>query len=191
MSANLRMYTKALYGFDHVARQAASSSDWDRPAPTCEGWTARSIVGHVLAIQRYMESLVRDTAPTMNPMSDPHLNAEGDAYAAWAAARDGVLDALDQPDVLHRVVNNWSGPTEVDAMIGFNVGDTSIHTWDLAQALGVPVAIPDEQCEHVLAVIGPVADMIRSPGMLGARVDIGDDASAQARMLALSGRQPG
>jgi hypothetical protein len=75
-------------------------------------------------------------------------------------------------------------------MIGFNVGDTSIHTWDLAKALGVSVQLPDDRCHHVVAAIDPVADMIRTPGMLGARVDVGADATPQAQMLGLSGRQP-
>ena len=84
MSDNLRWYTKALYGFDHVVRLAPVGG-WDRPSP-CEGWTARHVVGHVLAIQRYIEDAIQGRPPSMNPMVDPQLHAGDDPSGAWAAA---------------------------------------------------------------------------------------------------------
>jgi uncharacterized protein (TIGR03086 family) len=186
MSENLRIWTKALYGFDHVAR-LAGPDDWDRPSP-CDGWTARHVIGHVLAIQRYMESLMRDTPVTMNPMVDPHLNAGDDPYGAWAAARDGILEAADQPGVLHRVVQNWSGPTAVDDMLGFNVADTTIHSWDLARALGVDDRLDPACVARALANVEPVAERLRAGGMFGAPVEIGAGADAQVRLLASTGR---
>ncbi len=186
MSENLRIWTKALYGFDHVAR-LAGPDDWDRPSP-CEGWTARHVVGHVLAIQRYFESLVNGTEVTMNPMTDPDRNAGDDPYAAWAAARDGVLAAVDQPGALHRVVQSWNGPTAVDDMIGFNVADTTIHSWDLARALGGDHRLDPACVARALANVEPVAERLRAGGMFADPVEIGDGADAQARLLALTGR---
>lgn len=188
MSENLRIWTKAIYGFDHVARLARPER-WDDPSP-CDGWTARHVIGHVLAIQRYMESLVRGTEVTMNPMVDPHLNAGDDPYAAWAAARDGLIDALDQPGALHRVVQNWSGPTSVDDMIGFNVADTTIHAWDLARALGVDDRLDPACVTRALANSERVAERLRAGGMFGAAVDVAPDADEQTRLLALTGRHP-
>lgn len=186
MSENLRIWTKALYGFDHVAR-LAGPGDWDRPSP-CDGWTAKHVVGHVLAIQRYFESLITGAEVTMNPMVDPDRNAGDDPYAAWAAARDGVLAAVDQPGVLHRVVKRFSGPSSVDDMIGFNVADTTIHSWDLARALGVDDRLDPACVARALANVEPVAERLRAGGMFGAPVELGADANAQSRLLALTGR---
>jgi uncharacterized protein (TIGR03086 family) len=188
MSHNLRVFTKALYQFDHVARQA-TPDHWNRPSP-CEGWTARHIVGHVVAVQHYMESLIRGTEPTMNPMKEPQRHAEGHAYEAWAAQRDTILEALDHDGVLHREVQNWNGPATVDAMIGNNVGDTTIHAWDLAQALEVDDHLDPQLVQHVLGTLTPVIDGMRGPIMFGPAVDVAADASPQDRLLALSGRQP-
>ena len=188
MSENLRLWTKAIYGFDHVARMA-TPDQWDAPSP-CEGWTARSVIGHVLAIQRYMESLIRGTEPTMNPMVAPHLNAGDDPYATWAAARDGLLEAVDQPGVLHRVVTNWSGPTSVDDMLGNNVADTTIHAWDLARALGVDDRLDPACVARAYDAAVERGDRLRAGGMFAAPVEVNDDADAQARLLALTGRQP-
>ncbi len=188
MSDNLRIWTKALYGFDHVAR-LAGPDDWDRPSP-CDGWTAKHIVGHVLAIQRYFEALITDTEMTMNPMVDPDRHAGDDPYGAWAATRDGVLSAVDRPGVLHRVVKGWSGPTSVDDMIGFNVADTTVHSWDLARTFGVDDRLDPACVERALANVTPMADALRAGGMFADRVDVGDDADMQSRLLAITGRRP-
>lgn len=188
MSENLRIWTKALYGFDHVARMA-QPGDWDNPSP-CEGWTARHVIGHVLAIQRYFESRIAGTEPTMNPMVAPDQNAGDDPYATWSAARDAVLAAVDQPGVLHRVVKGFAGPTSVDDMIGFNVADTTIHAWDLARALGVDDRLDPDCVARALANTEPVADRLRAAGMFADRVDIPADADPQTRLLAFTGRRP-
>jgi uncharacterized protein (TIGR03086 family) len=187
MSENLQIWTKALYGFDHVARLAAPDA-WDRPSP-CEGWTARHVIGHVLSIQRYFESLINGTEVTMNPMVDPHLHTGDDPYAAWAAARDGVLAAVDRPGVLHRVVQGFGGPTAVDDMIGFNVADTTIHSWDLARALGVDDRLDPACVARALANTEPAAPRLRASGMFAEPVDAAGDADPQVRLLALSGRR--
>jgi len=186
MSENLRWYTKAIYGFDHVVRLADPGA-WDQPAP-CEGWTARSVVGHVLAIQRYLEAVVRGNEPAMNPMVDPHEHAGEDPPAAWAAARDGVLEALDHPGVLHQHVQTFRGDEEVDAMVGFNVVDTTIHSWDLARALGVDDRLDPGLVERATALVAPRADDMRGPMVFGPRVEVPAGSDAQAALLALTGR---
>jgi uncharacterized protein (TIGR03086 family) len=108
----------------------------------------------------------------------------------WAAQRDSFLEALDHDGVLHREVQNWNGPTTVDAMIGDNVGDTTIHAWDLAQALEVDDHLDPQLVQHVLGTLTPVVEGMRSPIMFGPAVTVGSEASAQDRLLALSGRQP-
>lgn len=187
MSDNLRIWTKALYGFDHVAR-LAGPDDWDRPSP-CDSWTAKHVVGHVLAIQRYFESLIEGTEATMNPMVDPDRHAGDDPYAAWAAARDAVLASVDRPGVLNRVVKGFSGPSPVDDMIGFNVADTTIHSWDLARALSVDDRLGPDCVARAIANVEPVAERLRAGGMFGEAVHVGATTDPQKRLLALTGRR--
>ncbi|CAB4875232.1 unannotated protein [freshwater metagenome] len=186
MSANLRLFTKAIYGMDHVVR-LARPGDWGNMSP-CVGWTARHVLGHVNAIQRYQESLIVGTEPSMNPMNDPDRHAGDDPAATWAATRDAILEILDRPGVLDMTVNNWSGPTTVDNMIAWNVGDTTTHTWDLARALGVDDRLDPQLVAHVLVVMSPAAGQLRESGMVAAPVDVAADADAQTRMLAMLGR---
>jgi uncharacterized protein (TIGR03083 family) len=102
MSEALRTYTRALYGFDHVVRLVPPCG-WEAPSP-CKGWTARDVVGHVIGVQRYVETLARGTQATINPWEDPGAIAGDDPVAAWSRLLDDVLQALDHPGVVHRVV---------------------------------------------------------------------------------------
>ena len=187
MSENLRWYTKAIYGFDHVVRLAPPDS-WDNPSP-CEGWTARSVVGHLIGVQRYLASTITGEEVTLTPMVDPHLHAGDDPAAAWAAARDHVLEVLDHPDVIHRMVNTFRGMETVDEMIGNNVSDTTIHAWDLARALGVDDKLDPGLVERASLNTLPVADSMRNPMVFGERVDPANPNDPQSVLLAAAGRR--
>lgn len=188
MSENLRNYTKALYGLDHVVR-LAGPADWDRPSP-CAGWTARHVLGHVNAIQRYYEASIDGKPPPMNPMENPDQHVGDDPAATWAATRDAMLARLDQPGVLHQIITTHRGEEPVDAVIGFNVADTTVHTWDLARALGVDDRLDPGLVERATSLLAPVADGFRGPMGFADRVTVDADADAQAQLLALVGRQP-
>ena len=56
-------------------------------------------------------------------------------------------------------------------------------------ATGIEAAIPDDLAEKALAVLMAFGDAIRGPGFDNA-VDVDDDASAQDKLIAFSGRQP-
>lgn len=187
MSENLCWYTKAIYGFDHVVR-LAPAGNWDRPSP-CEGWTARHVVGHVLAIQRYVEASARGVEPTMNPMVDPHTHCGDDPASAWAATRDAVLAALDTPGALDVMLMTFRGEERIDDMIGLNIVDTTVHAWDLARALDVDTRLDPTLIDRCTELFLPLADIVRAPALYGDPVEVADGADAQTRLLALAGRR--
>lgn len=183
MSRNLRIYTRAMYGFDHVAKLI---TEWDAPSP-CAGWTARHVIGHVTGIQQVQRATIVGTPLAINPMVDPHLIAGEDPFGTWATARDAILETLDHEGVLGRTVSTWRGERTVDEMIGFNVGDITIHTWDLARAEGVDDRLDAQVCRMLYDRLAPMADGMRNPMVFGPAVDpVGDDP--QSLLLALVGR---
>lgn len=188
MSVNLRRYTKAIYNFDHVVRQIPSDA-WDSPTP-CDGWSILDVTGHVIAVQRYVEATTEGTAVTMNPFEDPGRHVGDDPPATWAATRDALLETFDHPGVLQREVESFWGPMTVDDMLAAAVGDITIHSWDVASALGLELGIPDELVDHTLTSMGPALDGMRSSGVIGAEIEVGPEASAQDRLLGLTGRNP-
>lgn len=128
--------------------------------------------------------------PTVDPMERPDEHAGNDPYATWASARDDAFAALDRPGVLHRTIETWRGPATVDVAIGQNVGDTLIHSWDLARALGVDDRLDAKLVAHTLRVLEPIADGMRNSMVFGPLVAVRTDADEQTRLLALTGRNP-
>ena len=187
MTANQRIYTKALYGFDHVVRSVPTSA-WSNPSP-CEGWSARDVLGHVIAVQGYVESLARGVEPTLNPYGMPGDIAGDDPMRAWATARESVLEAIDQPGVLERTVQTFRADETIDNFLAWNVVDTLAHTWDLARASGSSGSLDDDLATHALAHAMPVIDAMRQPPFFGDPAVAPDDASAAAQFLALLGRR--
>jgi uncharacterized protein (TIGR03086 family) len=186
MSENRDRYTRAIEAFGDVV-SATDPSAWDARSP-CDGWAARDIVGHVVAIQHAIIATITGERAPMNPMVDPGRHAGDDPAAAWRAVQAAVTEATSDPDVLGRMVKTWRGEVTVDDMLGYNVGDTTIHTWDLARAVGGDDRLDGTLVTAALDLLAPVADQMRGPNMFGQPVSVRDDADPQTRLLALVGR---
>ncbi len=187
MTENLRIYTKALYGFDHVVRMVPASA-WSNQSP-CEGWTARDVLGHVIAVQGYVESLARGVEPTLNPYGTPGDLAGSDPLRAWSVARESVLAALDAPGVLDHTVQTFRAEETVDNFLAWNVVDTLAHTWDLARAGRVANQLDDDLVAHATEQATPVIAAMRQPPFFSADVVVASDPSPATQFLALLGRR--
>jgi hypothetical protein len=68
--------------------------------------------------------------------------------------------------------------------------DQLVHTWDLAVAVGGDRVLDPELVEAVVAMFLPqMPEVGRAAGFVGPAVDVGADASAQARLLGAMGRR--
>ena len=145
MSENLRTYTKAVYGFEHVLR-LTSERTLARKAP-CAGWTGKDVVEHVFGAVKMIQSF---TTTGKAPKSMPKVGA--DPLAQWGKLRDATLEALDHEGALHRIANDPFGPDfgpmPIDALIGFMAADIVPHTWDLARTAKV-----DERLDPTLGEV--------------------------------------
>ena len=187
MSEHLRWYTKAMYSMDHVVRLVPADA-WSNPSP-CEGWTARHVLGHVIAVQRYTLAGLRGEQYDRGLLFDQtDLSAGDDPAATWAEVRDAVFEALDQPGALETLVPSSGGQTTVDERIGFNIADTTIHSWDLARAAGVDDRLDPGLVDRITAMLATRIESMRGPMLFESAVEIGDGADAQAHLLALTGR---
>ena len=186
MSENLRNYTKALYGFDHVVKLAPART-WARTSP-CVGWTGKDVYEHAVGGVKMVHSFA---TTGKGPRSTPKLG--DDPLGAWEKLRDRTLEELDHPGALQRDVHEPFGPEfgsmPMDAFIGFMGADLVIHTWDLARTAKV-----DERLDAGLAKMAFAAwkalpeAVLRSPGMFTARIKPPKGAVLQTRMLNFAGR---
>ena len=184
MSENLRHFTKALYGMDAVVQRVPDDA-WDNDSP-CAGWSARDVVGHQAGILNGVAEIARTNAMVM-PAPPDDLS---DPVAIWAAARDGVLEALDAPDVLHQEGTYWFGPMSIDALIGVVQWDPLTHAWDLATATQIEAVIDPELAQRSFDQISAMRDGLAKMGLVGDQVAVPDDADIVSRYLGQVGRDP-
>ena len=187
MSQNLRDYTKALYGFDHVMRLVPDKA-WDRKS-VCAGWTTRDVAGHAIGIIKTTDTAIRTgKMPRLN-MANPGKVAGADPLKTWAKARESVLEALDHSGVLHQTIPTFFGEQQVDDAIGFALGDTLIHTWDVARSAKVHEQLDPALCKRVYDALKPMGAMLRQPNVFGDEVKAPKGADVQTKLLCFTGRQ--
>ncbi len=186
MSANLRGFTKAAYTLDAVVRRVPPDT-WPRQSP-CEAWTAGEVLGHVVWGLRNTAALATGS-PTPPQQAEAEIVAD-DPVAAWTAALTEVLDALDRPGVVRRVVDGPFGTMSIDDFLGFYPSDLLAHAWDIARTAGIDAHLPPDLCERFACTLAGLGDVLRRPGLMAAAVGVPAGADAATRFVAQTGRTP-
>lgn len=165
--------------------RGVAADAWDAPAP-CEGWVARDVVRHLV---EWFPAFLKDGAGVDLPQGPP---ADDDPVAAWTVHSDGVQALLDDPATAGRVlVNPHIGEVPLDQAVDrFYTSDVFLHTWDLARATGQDEHLDPARCAVLLEGMLPLDEVLRRSGHYGPRVEVGDDADVQTRLLAFIGRNP-
>jgi uncharacterized protein (TIGR03086 family) len=114
--------------------------------------------------------------------------AGADPPTSWAATRALVeSELLDRPD---RLATIRMTPLGVEMpmlmLLTFQGMDPVVHGWDVATATGGSVEIPDDLAEQYVARFAPVAEQVRTAGLLGPALDGG--ATPVDRLLDFCGR---
>lgn len=163
-----------------IARQVA---DWDAPAPV-EGWTAQDVVDHLVTWFPGFLAGGGVALPPGPPVAD-------DPAAAWTRHTDAVQQLLESDRASLTFEHPRLPPLPLDAAIDrFYTVDVFMHTWDLATAAGVEVALDPGLCAQLLDGMTAMEDAIRGSGQYGPAVHVPADADPQARLLGFIGRDP-
>ena len=178
MSRNLRDYVNAVYTFDAVVRR--TPSDALAQPSGCEGWTGADVVDHCIDVAGMVAGMAGGEPPART----------GDAAADWAACRDALLAALDQPDCLQREDETPFGRLSVDQLIGILGVDPLCHAYDLSVAAGVDPALDPALMDRYERQLAGAGDAIRREGMFAPPVDPPPDATRTERFIAFTGRNP-
>ena len=186
MSENLRIYTRAVYAFDHVLK-SANDKAFTRKAP-CAGWTGKDVYEHGLGNLKMIHAFA---TTGKGPKSSPKLGT--DPLRAWIKTRDQALAALDHPGVLQSIAHDPFGPEfgamPVDNLVGFMAAELAVHVWDMARTAKVDERLEPALVKHAHATWKSLPDeVLRSPGMMGAAIKPPTGADAQTKMLNFLGR---
>jgi uncharacterized protein (TIGR03086 family) len=181
-----------------VARQeferrlrAVEPGDWDRPTP-CEGWTVRDLVIHVLVGARMAALLVEGGSRAEAEALFVDATLPDDVLGEFEAGADAQAAAFAEPGAMDRITEHPAGDFPVPLLLGFRIGDWTMHAWDLARAIGADETLPVDLVAHVWEGIEPLEPILAASGRFGdgSSGSIGADAPLQARLLDATGRRP-
>lgn len=160
-------------------------------ATPCEGWDVQELVGHLIVGSQMSVALLDGAS------RDEVMEFRGQTFGddvvdlcreSIAIQLDRILIVSDWDVIVHHPV----GDVPASQLLGFRIGDLTLHSWDLATALGIDDAIPDDLAAVVYESMLPMAAFIGDIGMFGAGPSgtVGEDAPLKTRLLDFTGRRP-
>jgi uncharacterized protein (TIGR03086 family) len=181
-------FRQALEEFGQRVERVPSDA-WASPTP-CADWDVRTLVNHLVGELRWMPPILAGkTIDEVGDQFDGDLLGE-DPAATYHAAMGEAIAAAEQPGVLGRTVHLSFGDVPGTEYLAQVTSDLTIHSWDLARGAGLETRLDRELVGAVYEFMAPQADAWRGAGAFGPAVDVGKDADAQERLLAITGRSP-
>ena len=168
------------------AARISAVSVWDAATPDTE-WTVRDLVSHVIKEQQWVPYLLAGSSIAVarneiQPLRDD-LREEWQLYSFAAMT---VWKATSPEVVVHL---SYDTVTMQD-FLREQVADVTIHTWDLARAIGADEQMDTELVEAVWTVFEPQKETLAASGLFASPVPVPDDAPLLQRLLAVTGRDP-
>jgi uncharacterized protein (TIGR03086 family) len=195
-SATLHAVTEDLASF------LSEVTDGDLSFPTpCAGWTVGDLYRHIIEENGKFGRAVSGR-PVPAPATAAYRDSEEFApfrsqgtgyeeiYRASAGYMESAFDEIDDPRQ-QRQVEGVPGPRPVAELLGMQIADTLIHTWDLARSIDLEYVPRPDVAELVLGRMQAVPAMARGEGRPFAAIRETGDAeglSVLDRLLLLSGR---
>ena len=161
---------------------------WAAPTP-CEGWTVRTLVGHLAAEHLWAPRLLGgESMDDVGDAYDGDVLGE-DPVAAWRSAITASLLAWGDVRDPARTVEVSVGPIPLAEYAAQMLVDLVVHGWDLAVATDQPYTPAAEAVAEALAYEEPRVDAGGLEGLFAAPVPTGSRAPLD-RLVAMLGRAP-
>jgi uncharacterized protein (TIGR03086 family) len=184
----IALHRRAVQEFDARVR-AVGDDQWALPTP-CADWDVRALVNHVVGEDRW-------TAPLLDGMTVAEVGDrfDGDLLGdeprrAWAEAAAEATAAVAAQGVLTRIVHVSFGDITGAEYISQLTADHVIHAWDLARGIGADERLDPDLVAFAHDTLAPQVEAWRAGGAFGPAVEVPEGSDLQARLIALTGRQP-
>jgi uncharacterized protein (TIGR03086 family) len=155
---------------------------WTNPS-ACEGWTARDVVGHLIATQRdFLSGRGVDLGDAPDVALDP--------AAAWRDHAKRVASAIGDDDLVATPYDSHFGPTTIGTTFEqFYVWDMVVHRWDVARAVGTDAGLSEAELDRISAGADSFGDALYMDGICRPAVPVPEDADRTSQVLARLGRR--
>jgi uncharacterized protein (TIGR03086 family) len=162
------------------------------PTP-CEEYTVEQLAGHLISVVQRLAAAARGVDLSTGPADVSGL-APAELVSAFETARTDQEASWADDEVLDRVLDLPFGSMPGQVILTAYVSEITVHTWDLATALGVEVPWDPAMIAGSLAVIRqalPADPRGAEAGIpFGPVVPTGPDASPLDQLVAWLGRDP-
>jgi uncharacterized protein (TIGR03086 family) len=167
---------------------AVAADQWHAPTP-CDEWDVRALVNHLVVEQLWVpEMLAGHTVAEVGDRLDGDQLGQN-PVAVWDAAADLALADFGLPGAMERTVHLSYGDVPAIDYCGEMTMDATVHSWDLARAIGGDDELDPELVALALAIVEPRAEELKASGLFGEPVAVPSTADPQTRLLGLLGRR--
>jgi uncharacterized protein (TIGR03086 family) len=156
---------------------------WSAATP-CTEWTVGDLVTHVVGANLIFAAILNDKTP---PERDADVLGENPARA-FRESGAALQAAFEQPGVLQRVYSSALGTASGEDRLHIRIYDLLAHGWDLAQATGQPVELPEDLAERALAFVQIQFSTMPRTGRFDPPRPVPGDAPAIERLVGFLGR---
>ena len=181
-------YRRAVAAFGALV-QRVEPDQWRAPTP-CADWDVRQLVNHVTGENAWIPPLLDGrTIEEVGDSLDGDLLG-GDPAAAWEGLAAAAVGSAETDGAMGRMVHNSSGQKPAAEYLAEVTTDHVIHAWDLARGIGADEHLDPDLVQWTLEFLEPRIEEWRQYGVFGSTVSVPAGASAQERLLGLTGRSP-
>ncbi|MBA2725266.1 MAG: maleylpyruvate isomerase family mycothiol-dependent enzyme [Actinobacteria bacterium] len=147
--------------------------------PTCPEWNVEKLVRHLGAHHRWVSASIEAQDPSTETLDIPEPDLVGEELLEWLIA--GVEDLAGLLELVpeDRPAWSWAGDHRKGFWSRRTTVETTIHRWDVENAVGVPVpldpALAADGVDEMATVIIPGEPYSEAPGtVLLETTDTGD-----------------
>jgi uncharacterized protein (TIGR03086 family) len=165
---------------------ALRPDDLGRPTP-CAGWSLGDLLAHMIGQHLGFAQAVRESDAPAGAYRPVPFDLE-----AWNRSVGELRDAFAEADVDASAVAVELAPTPlpIGTLVAAQLLDTVVHTWDIAESVGVDFRPPEDVLAATAAIAAAIPDRAFGPDRAFAS-RLPADGDGWKRTLALVGRRTG
>lgn len=171
-----------------------SESQWDDQS-ACDDWSVGDLVDHVIGGNLFTIAILGGAAAEAAVEAAIQGATMGatrrhDAYEESAGV---MLQRFAVDDALGQSYDHVAGTLSGFEVAALRAEDIALHAWDLANSIGVGEQLDPALVEFVWDRMSPRSHELAASGRYGSgtRGDLADGVTLQARLLDITGRDPG
>ncbi|MFG3140158.1 TIGR03086 family metal-binding protein [Streptomyces sp. NPDC048211] len=155
------------------------------PTP-CAEYDVRALISHLVQVVVNFTALAARKDADFGETPDAVV---GDWRRRFGEETAALVEAWAAPGAEEGTAGSMGFPARtVGQMV---LGDLTVHAWDLARATGQEFVPDADVVDEIGPALAGMAPRAREAGMFGEPFPVPDGASPFARVLALTGRDPG